>query len=397
MYKGIDNNYKSQKILDYLLVFIILCHILFIYPSVLPFFLPIPSVTILTGVFIIIYSTIILFLRCISLPCKFLNQCFLIQLITWIILSFLNKDPVYITRSVFLINSFLVMICMWNTKDSFRLFDEGYVKLITILGIGGVIAFILVLFGYLNPILTYENIDGREGFFYGFSCTNAKLGNLIRYSGIFDEPGAMAFWGIFALIINRFTINKQYFETIIIICLVFTFSMAYYIQIFLYFVCFKVHKVKSFLKLFLFITILISAVGLTKDSEFDLYTPTVLRFEMGDDGELNGDNRSSSAKVAKKHFIDSPLIGKGPNITTTGEYLADNPFENLATDGIIGTIVMYLPLLLLLFPFNKEVSKAIIIIMLGYLQRPFHQNFMHAFMLYYISYTLYQYKKNYIE
>ena len=284
------------------------------------------------------------------------------------------------------------MICIWNTKESYRKFENTYITFIAILGIGGVIAFFLVLFNMITPLFTYENLDGRIGYFYGFTCTNAQLANVIRYSGVFDEPGAMAFWGMIALVINQFSIQNKKLERIIIICLIFTFSMAYYIQIFFYIIFFKIKSFKGLLWMVSILLIAISAIRLTKDSEFDLYTPTVMRFEIGDDGELNGDTRSDSSKIAKIYFIDSPIIGNGPSITTKGEYMADNPFENLATDGILGTFVMYIPLILLLYPYNRQIYLGLFIIMLGYLQRPFHQNFMHAFILYFLSYIFLQYK-----
>lgn len=385
-----DSNLFSCNIV----IAIIISNIFFTYPSVLSLFLPIPSPIIITPIYTCLYLIILVKKIRIQRQSHLLWQCFTIQLATWIILAIINKDSIYLTRSIFLINGFLAINCLWNYSNAFSQFQIIYIKLIAFLGTSGVISFILVLVGFLIPFFTYENLDGREGEFFGLTCTNARLGNVIRYAGIFDEPGAMAFWGIMALIINEFSYQNRTLERIIMICLIFTFSMAYYIQIFFYIIIFKIKTINQGIKLMAIIFILISGVLITKDSEFDLYTPTIMRFEMNDHGELKGDNRSNAAMKAKNYFISSPFIGHGPSITTAGDYMADNQYENLATDGIIGTVVMYLPLLILIIHPNKKVLGGLFILALGYMQRPFHQNFMHAFMLYVLSYTFLKYKNN---
>ncbi len=378
-------------------VAIILSNLLFTYPSVLSLFLPIPSVQIITPIYTGLYLLSLVYCCRSIYYNKLLLECFAIQLLTWGIFSVLNQDEVYITRIVFLLNGFFALVCLWNYRGAFHQFQSVYVKLIAILCCGGTIAFVLVLFNVISPLLTYENLDGREGLFYGLTCTNAQLLNVIRYSGIFDEPGAMAFWGMMALIINEFSLQNSKLEKVIILCLVFTFSMAYYIQLFFYVIFFKIHTLKQIVGIFILLSLIITGIFMTKDSEFDLYTPTIMRFEMDDSGNLKGDNRSGAAEIAREKFFQSPIIGNGPSITSYGEYMADNQYENLATDGIVGTIVMYLPLLVLLPLHNKKILGAIFILTLGYLQRPFHQNFMHAFMLYMLSYTFIDYNKSLVR
>lgn len=376
-----------------IVVYTILSNLLLTYPSVLSIVLPIPSVTVIT----LLYTCIFLFflyLKRLYHYDRLLSQCFLIQLATWSILGIINHDSVYSTRIVYLINTFLAILCLWNYSDAFNKFQRVYVRFIAVLCIGGVMGFFLALFDLLPPLITYENLDGRPGEFLGVTFTNARWGNIIRYSGVFDEPGAMAAWGMMALLINRFSSYNRNFEKIIMFCLIFTLSMAYYIQLFFYIIFFKIKNLKQCFSVIMLTSSLIFCIILTKDSEYDVYTQTILRFEIDDGGNIKGNNRANAAVIAKEKFLLSPFIGNGPSITTKGEYLADNQYENLATDGIIGTMVMYLPLLVLVMTRNKNILKALFILALGYMQRPFHQNFTHAFILYLLSYTFIEYNKN---
>ena len=82
------------------------------------------------------------------------------------------------------------------------------------------------------------------------------------------------------------------------------------------------------------------------------------------------------------------------------KYMGDNPYELLAKDGILGMLITYLPLLwcgLSLRTYRKrKVLFGIFILMLGYMQRPFHVNMMHYMMLFSFMYmTLKYYNSRY--
>jgi hypothetical protein len=52
------------------------------------------------------------------------------------------------------------------------------------------------VYAYLggSPLLTIDNPDGRPASLYALTMTNDAQGNVIRPAGIFDEPGALAFY-----------------------------------------------------------------------------------------------------------------------------------------------------------------------------------------------------------
>ena len=86
---------------------------------------------------------------------------------------------------------------------------------------------------------------------------------------------------------------------------------------------------------------------------------------------------------SEKIFKENPWFGiGGQNFGRLDLKLSDNPYEILAKDGIIGFTVTYLPLIIVLFSNRrKEVLICTIIIAIGYLQRPFHINYIHDLYL----------------
>ena len=95
-------------------------------------------------------------------------------------------------------------------------------------------------------------------------------------------------------------------------------------------------------------------------------------------------NRDMSSEVAKKYFKEDPLMGQGyTELVEKGTYFFDNPYETLATSGVLGTFALYLPLLVILFKFRKQGAwQAVLVLAVGYLQRPFHIQYIHYLMMY---------------
>jgi hypothetical protein len=74
-----------------------------------------------------------------------------------------------------------------------RLYVQAMTALLAVLAVGGLAG---QVYAYLGgaPLLVIDNPDGREAGLYAFTMTNDALDNLIRPAGIFDEPGALAFY-----------------------------------------------------------------------------------------------------------------------------------------------------------------------------------------------------------
>lgn len=256
------------------------------------------------------------------------------------------------------------------------------------MAIGGFTTFLLVLIGGLTPLFSYENQDGREAYFFGLTCTNVYWGNVIRYSGFFDEPGAIANWGIFALLYNKLFINDRKIERILLFCLSFTLSMAFFIQAIFYFILFYGRNIK---KTFSVLAILLVGgyilFSSLEDTESSLYRLTLARFEYDKStGDIKGNSRADLTEKARAQFLNSPLLGVGAENLEKIDYMADNPYEILAKDGIVGMIIMYFPLLAIAYYKwkDKKMLAVLVILSLGYLQRPYHIDLLHPTMLYFL-------------
>lgn len=309
--------------------------------------------------------------------------CFIAQAIMFVFLFLLHADVNYIYRILLLLVTFIILRLLAHNGLLIE-FAKANNALIALQAVMGFVAFFLILFNILQPLFTFVNVGDVPAYCYGLTCTGAVWGNICRVAGYFDEPGAFAFWGIYSLIINKLFVNNKKIEWCIIIGLFATWSMAYYIQIALYFVLFYRNKINYILPFVIAIIIVGQFIKSNQNSDLAiLYDFTFNRFEKNSSGTIET-NRDEMTDAAKSAFLSSPLFGVGEQKTWSIGYLDDNPFEPLAKDGIIGTIFLYLPLLLLLLDKkrNKDIIYAVFILALGYLQRPLHGNLMHYLMLY---------------
>lgn len=359
------------------------------YPYVFSQFLPIPKVKVLCVLFLLlIFLSFAIFKHKIRLFPLLFNGLFGMQVISWLFFYYYHNDASYITRIILVSVAFLALLFAYNTNNGLQFFLYLHNKFILFMAIGGTICFFLVLLFSFTPLFEFYNIDGRAAYCFGFSCTNVYIGNIIRYSGYFDEPGAMAYWGMFALILNRLFVKDWKYEKMLIVCLIFTLSVAYYIQLFFFLLFFHITNLRRTLSLFVGLIMISGAIYLSKDTDYDVYQYTFFRFEVNDKtGKIQGDSRSNLMEKAQKQFKKAPIMGIGAKNIESIEYMADNPFETLAKDGIVGTCVTYLPLLVIICLGLKSrvYLFSVIILAIGYMQRPFHVDFIHPIILYMLT------------
>lgn len=349
-------------------------------PFVLNCFLPMPPFTLLYPVMFVVFFFISQSGKG-GLPTEYKYVTFIVAL--FFVFKFIyHDDASYLTRIFFLLFVAVIFNCLIGKMHTLR-FIKANNLFLTVQAVLGGIAFILFFVGALQPLIEFRLPDLRPSYFFGLTCSNAITGNVMRPAGFFDEPGALAFWGVYTLVINKLTINDKRIELALIIGLMFTLSMAYYITIALYTILFYTNSLKKIFYVVIAISFLAFIVK-QMDSNSVLYQKTLGRFELNSSGQLVYNNRDKMMEVAKDIWLQNLWMGAGgQKITESGEYSADNPYETLATDGIIGTVFIYLPFLWLLITCkDKNVRKAILLLAVGYLQRPFHNNQMHFFYAY---------------
>lgn len=272
-------------------------------------------------------------------------------------------------------------------------FFRKYNVWILIMAVMGSIAWVLVTFVGFEPIsIAYDRADEREIYNYGLTFSKTVQYGLrtIRYSGFFDEPGAMGYWGIFALLFNRAFIKSKRMEWLLIVFLALTFSMGFYLQLFIYILVFNVNTRNLGRTIGIFIIVLIGIVALysTKGTEYEgFYDATIGRVEMILDvadetgNVLEADNRAEMTELAKREFYENPLFG-----SDTKDYILDNIYEPLARYGIIGTLFILFPFFYLFFKaLNKrdfDIVKVMLVLIVSFFHRPFHDLILYYFILY---------------
>ena len=381
---------KSSDIRGRIVVATIFMVLLCSFPYTFPRFFSIPELTIVTVLELLVLSFVFITLKKKdSLPKPFILIC-LTQIVVFLFLFVYHGDSFYIMRfALFVVLTWFSLFLVHNTCGIFKFIEINNVWLM-IQAVLGLLGFVLIILNVIQPLLVSTVGDYGTDYFYGITTTNAIIGNIPRIAGFFDEPGAFAQWGVYALVLNRIIpcYNRK-IEVLLIIGLMVTFSMAFYIQLVLYLILFNFSRVKKYIPILVVLIIGVFVARKYIPEDTDLYLLTFKRFEMSG-GQLET-NRDDAADVAKAYFIDSPIWGKGySNLVKKETYFYDNPYETLASSGIIGTLALYLPLIVILLRYRKRGAwQAVAILSMGYLQRPFHIQYIHYLMIYFLFFACY--------
>lgn len=289
-------------------------------------------------------------------------------------LAYLSFDY-FVLLYCFIFYCFLINHC---TNDDISTFIDIASNLMLILEIGALIGFIYVAKGG-QPTSYFFNPDGRVNCVYLTTFTNSWVGNLIRPSGIYDEPGAFAFF-ISSIITLRVIYKKDINKTLFLLLLGnITFSVAYILcEIFLYVII--RNRLNNRLKIIidLFTLILISSILILF---YDVIYDIILsRFKIDvTTNKLQGDNRTSqitnSIKYIKDygilfgyyHHIDNNII-----LSNYGT-ITENPLTPITRFGLFNSIpytIFFLlgGILLIMAPKNLIV----IVPLLLFMQRPYY-------------------------
>lgn len=367
------------------------------YPYVFNKMLNLGNETILMSFFLFIFSTLVFTSKRKPILPHFFKVCLFIQILTWVMYSIIHYDSSYLSRIVIIILAVFSLVVLISGKNLFK-FADNYNKIICFMAVGGVPVFFLFALGFLQPIMSFPNLDGRMCYFFGLTCSNSITSGICRVAGFFDEPGALAFWGIIALITNRLFFKNTKVEVLLIISLLPTLSAAYFVQLFLYIIFFYHNKTKHLI----IISLLLGVIGfLVYKGIGDNVQLAYLTTERFEGGQIRS-SRIDMTKRTKLQFEQSPLLGVGAKELQERGYFDDNPYEIPAKDGLIGFFVTYLPLFVAMLKYgkhNKDFAFACVILFAGYMQRPFHINILHFFIFYQfvlLAYYKYQRRINYV-
>ena len=321
----------------------------------------------------------------------------LVQLIGFSLCFIVHGQPQVIIIQIVITTLFISILALLNATIGIVTFFKLYNRWIFLMAALGAFTWALTSFAGFTPFYGVPDLIDNEREIYNyiltFSVHDSSL-TAMRYSGFFDEPGAMANWGLFALLINKLFVKDKRIEFPLIICLLFTFSMGLYVQLILYFIFFytqKNNKKKGLIVIaatvFVFLFLSTLKEGLGANEARSVYDMSIGRFTaMFQEGRENNsiaavDSRKDISDLAKSEFLAHPIFG-----TNSTEYMGDNIYEPLAMYGLVGAAFVYFPIFWLLFSAYKRGDKAVlrmtIIIFVGFLHRPYHRNLLWNLIIY---------------
>lgn len=263
---------------------------------------------------------------------------------------------------------------------------------ILIILIGGVVGFILAFSG-VEPYLVFENRDGRPNFFFYTTLTNSYWGFFIRPSGLYDEPGTLAFITGFIIFFRQVT-NRDYKLTWILLILGFiTFSLAYFlfVIVFLFSTQITKNKIKVLATSSALILLLLVFSGLLQEI-IDILQATLIRRISFDTENVKGIfARSTLLMNALNVIIEQPgsiLWGADPDCTLNIAscvdefgYISDNPLAPLVQHGIFISWPYYLFLsFMVYYSIRGRKHYAFIAIGILLLQRPYVIHYGYSFL-----------------
>ncbi|MBU2869371.1 hypothetical protein [Colwellia sp. E2M01] len=274
----------------------------------------------------------------------------------------------------------VALICLSQTTFADRLYMvETLSNILLMIVVFSCLGFIYALLGG-EPLFNITNPDGRTSFLYLTTFTNFTIGNIIRPSGIFDEPGALSFV-ICATCYCREVLCLDKKKTWLLLLLgLITLSLAHILFIIIYFVAFKARLYKKLIIIALgLVTIFLLIIMLWDNPYFQAVF--ISRFELTN-GKLAGDNRSELFYNAilltqKMHYLyglDSDcLLYPMYCIENYGKF-GENPLYPFVTLGLL-SLPYYAVLTLLSIKVLFSKRRRISIIHLGMivllLQRPY--------------------------
>lgn len=310
-------------------------------------------------------------------------------------IAFLNTGSRYTLIRCLMLFTSCNLIFFVHSRIGLFSFYGAYNRWIYIMAIGGIIGLLLALVGVPPIIHTIAMNDDRPFYSWLVTCSKSDLGtHFIRYSGFFDEPGAMAYWGVFAVAINKLFIKDSRIEWPLIILLLFTFSAGFFVQLVVY-IAFFALKGTSFKKIIAISSLLLLVTGAAYYSKgtaySELYDASFGRFEDvtigADEDIMTNTNRNFMAAKAYVIWQENPIWGMSGNDKYKEEgYFLDNPYETLATDGIVGFIYINFPfwwlLILAIWKRDYNLLGVALFCSLSLIHRPVHANMLTFFVLY---------------
>lgn len=275
------------------------------------------------------------------------------------------------------------------TNNNKIIFVTVMTNILLVLLAGAFVGFIYALNGG-EALVSFNNPDGRPNYFFLTTLSNAVMGNFIRPSGLFDEPGTFSFFiCVIAAVRNSLSLSKRKTWILLIGGLI-TFSLAHVVYLIFHALSEKIFS-KAALMVVLLISIFTSFIFLNSKIFEAADALLFSRLSVGEDG-FAGDNRTDLFKNAFDNLTANSLVFGVDSICITDNercrdqygMMGENPLGPVAKGGILGSMPYYIITILLFFNGIKK-KRNLVFVGLAFLllQRPYVMSFGYAFLIYF--------------
>jgi hypothetical protein len=339
------------------------------------------------SVFFILFSFLFLIKKNVFIATKDL-----IWLFSWVsvfmyinIHGMLMGDPVQIEQSYgYLFKILFLTVVIYAIKNDFLRFLRLFFQYNIIIMYAGVALFFLLLLGVDLPVVEFSQgaseVDPNEinkltplGIIIDATHVNGILIN--RSSGLTDEPGQMALLITWLIVLNEFTLKSKFYRNSMMICGIFTFSLAFVFTIIMFWGYFLIVKLKnpvSMVKIIVSPIILALLVYSLSGGQVRNFVDNRIFDRLSSanhsQGLIKGDNRTGAIvnEYEKLSSLDHLVFGLGVT-----EAVKKNLGQDFSKYGLISIFFMYLPFYLLLLVHRKSIKNILLfIIFINFIQRP---------------------------
>lgn len=218
--------------------------------------------------------------------------------------------------------------------------------------VGGLIGIAYALAG--GPPLMEVQVGYRTTYLYLTTFSFAFIGNIIRPSGIFDEPGSLAMFVAIVTMFNDTLQKNPRLNNVLVILLIFTGSLAGVATAMLYLVASNTMRTRT-MRNYILVGVMFAGVGILSfvapsnliSNSIDTFYSDRLKIE---DGRLVGDNRSNQItdffQVVDGEILQRGAHGRYQDFDTTDQ--SSNPFSIIFGYGLIIWLPYFILLLWLL-------------------------------------------------
>lgn len=237
-----------------------------------------------------------------------------------------------------------------SERSEISLFVDISSKIIFLIMVGALVGF-FIAFANIQPLFSFAKSDGKLVYFFYTTLTSDKILNIIRPSGIYDEPGALSFV-VCILAYLRARLNKSSFMTWLLLVMgMVTFSFAHFVFIAVFFFSERISKANF--NALVFVGLLVVLLIVQFPFIVDIFQTKIwYRMEIDEFGNFSGDNRINFFQVAFSALMRDPisiLMGIDFNCVVNAQeceqfygHYGENPLSPMFVFGLLNSWPYYL-------------------------------------------------------